>query len=223
MVSAILFFFVVGTAKADTLNIDPVIQHIPKWCWAAVSEMVFRFYSVPAINPINYQCGIVSGMHPVCSANCFACNFTAPNLIYLRSVLTTYSNYAEQYTGFQSGTLVSDTSYAALTQAQVRTEIDGSRPIIVGLSPSGFSYDGQPQHAALIIGYENGDSNLEVIVNDPYPYDLSFFSGITNPYIAAGGRLIIPGQYQITYVSFKSRLTWTQALKNIRCIGSSCP
>ena len=43
------------------LHIAPVFQERPSWCWAAVGEMVFKYYYVPSAHRTDYQCGIVQG------------------------------------------------------------------------------------------------------------------------------------------------------------------
>src|SRR5690349_12040868 len=45
----------VPASPARTLNVPYVPQRTPVWCWAAVSEMVLRYYGNPAD-----QCQVVS-------------------------------------------------------------------------------------------------------------------------------------------------------------------
>ena len=47
------------------LHIPPVFQERPSWCWAAVGEMVFKYYYVPAAHRTDYQCGIDAGEKPM--------------------------------------------------------------------------------------------------------------------------------------------------------------
>jgi hypothetical protein len=57
----VLFVISPGAGWATKLEIFPVCQQTPVWCWAAVGEMVFRYYDVPTINTrCGYQCGIFS-------------------------------------------------------------------------------------------------------------------------------------------------------------------
>ena len=50
---ALSAFSFAATAKADiTLNIDPVIESQPGRSWAAVGEMVMRYYSAPDTGPM---------------------------------------------------------------------------------------------------------------------------------------------------------------------------
>lgn len=226
--SAIMFLLLgfVHSPRADTLGIEPLAQDMANWCWAAVSEMVFTYYNVPALNNTNYQCGIVAGMFPACSVSCQICNLPAPDIAYLASVLKKYPMVAVNITGAPVGRIRSKISYSALTRSQIRDEIDNGRPIVAAVAPSGFSFMNQPRHVALIVGYEDGDGDngeFALIVNDPFPYDLSMYSHLTNPYIAAGGDLLEPGQYIISYSDFRQKLIWTQSIKDIRCDGIDCP
>lgn len=218
-----LLLCLVSPGRAETLDIAPSPQQLPHWCWAAVSEMVFRYYGIAAINPIDYQCGIVALSYPICNVNCFACDITAPNIGIFRNVLTNYPQVARNLTGGFGASISVVPNLSPLTKAGVRTEIDAGRPIVAGVSPSGFSIGGQPQHATLIVGYEDDDSDLLLIVNDPFPYDLSRFAALTNPYIAHGADLVLPGQYRIAYSVFRDALRWTQSISRIRCSGPTCP
>lgn len=209
--------------RADTLDIEPIQQHMPNWCWAAVSEMVFRYYGIVAINPIDYQCGIVALSYPICNMNCFICNISAPNIGVLQNVLNNYPRVAHNLNGGFGANISVTTNLSPLTRTGVRSEIDAGRPIIAGISPSGFSIGGQPQHATLIVGYEGDDSDLQLIVNDPFPYDLSQFSAYTNPYISHGADLVSLGQYRIAYAVFRDALLWTQSIAQIHCSGHTCP
>jgi len=62
------------------LHILPVFQERPSWCWAAVGEMVFKYYYVPATHQTDYQCGIVQGRN-LCTGmpNCVECDLQAGN------------------------------------------------------------------------------------------------------------------------------------------------
>jgi len=37
------------------LHIPPLFQERPSWCWAAVGEMVFKYYDVPAAHQTDYS------------------------------------------------------------------------------------------------------------------------------------------------------------------------
>lgn len=64
----------------------------------------------------------------------------------------------------------------------MKKEIDEGRPIIVGVSPSGFKIKGISQHMALIVGYDDSSGDLKLTVNDPFPFEDDRFLWIANPY-----------------------------------------
>jgi hypothetical protein len=203
------------SSAQTTLNIEPVYQQTPVWCWAAVGEMVFRHFGVANINPGgNFQCGIIALLHPVCNQNCRSCIVPAGSLTTMDNMLTRYPTVASQVTG--TSTQISTTvSYSRLSPAAILREVNAGRPIVAGISPSGYRDTGISQHVALIIGFD-GDA---LIVNDPFPFRAAF-SG--NPYEAAGGREIRSGRYRIAYEAFASRLRWRESIYGIRCRGRDC-
>lgn len=197
------------------LEVSPVYQQTPVWCWAAVGEMVFSYYGVSNINPYgNMQCGIVALLHPACSANCGNCVVPAGSLTTMNDMLTRYPAFASSVTA--TATRISTTvARWPLSLAGVRTEIDAGRPVVAGISPSGYRNAGVSEHVALIIGYDGSD----LIVNDPFPFVLAF-SG--DPYINAGGTRIVRGQYRIPYGRFVQVLQWQESIYDIRCLGRNC-
>jgi hypothetical protein len=199
----------------NTLNVEPVYQQTPVWCWAAVGEMVFRYYGVSNINPFgNFQCGIIALVHPICNQNCGNCPIPAGSLRTMNNMLTRYPDVASGRT--RSSTRIrTRTSSRALSKSELREEIEAGRPVVAGISPSGYRHPGVSEHVALIVGIEGAD----IIVNDPFPFDLAF-SG--DPYEAAGGVEVGPGQYQIDFHQFRSRLQWRETIHGIRCSGSDC-
>ena len=200
-----------------SLNIGPVFQQTPVWCWAAVGEMVFRYYGVGNINPVgNFQCGIIALLHPACNQNCANCIVPAGSLATMNNMLTRYPTVASQIT--RTSTRISTlTSQTALTRDALEAEIDADRPVVAGISPSGYRTAGVSQHVALIVGYDDDD----IIVNDPFPFGPATFTG--NPYLAAGGdELQRKGQYQIAYSAFVRRLQWGESIYRIRCTGADC-
>jgi hypothetical protein len=213
----------VATPSADrffaqrTLNIPAVYQQTPVWCWAAVGEMVFRYYGVYNINPVgNYQCGIIALLHPVCNQNCFNCVVPAGSRQTMINMLTQYPNVASSVSIVQTQISLNST-VGALSMASVESEINAGRPIIAGISPSGYRPPaGVSQHVALVIGYEG----VSLIVNDPFPFETNMFAG--DPYMAAGGRKLGPGRYSVPYSAFTSRLRWGETIFQFRCQGSGC-
>jgi hypothetical protein len=138
-------------------------------------------------------------------------------------MLLQYPEIARSVTHQPTGRLSAIAINSALITKQIVEEIDAGRPVIAGISPGGFSFLGQSQHVALIIGYEGDAENLTVTVNDPFPYVLTMFQGHPDPYLAAGGRKNREGQYDIGYRAFRTRLLWGQSIYGIQCSGSACP
>ena len=96
---AALFLAIIATESiSEQLRIRPVYQQTIVWCWAAVSEMVLRYYGVPNLNPAgNCQCGVVGSLGGVCSANCGACVTAIGSTYQMAGVLRNYQQLAKQY------------------------------------------------------------------------------------------------------------------------------
>jgi hypothetical protein len=204
-----------SSAAASELSISPVYQQTPLWCWAAVGEMVFEHYGVANINPYgNFQCGIIALLHPVCNQSCGNCVVGAGSLDTMTNMITRYPTFASGVTS--TSTRIRATPIKGrLSFDDLQNEIDAGRPIVAGISPSGYRHAGVSEHVALIVGYDGRD----LIVNDPFPFATAF-SG--DPYEAAGGEQIGRGQYQIRYSSFANDLQWRETIYGIRCSGSDC-
>lgn len=204
-------------ASAETLlDIYPVHQQTPVWCWAAVGEMIFRYYGVANINPVdNFQCGIIALVHPICSQNCGNCVIPAGSLGTMNEMLTGYPRFASRISG-NSTHVTTSVSRRSLSFANLQQEIDQGRPVVAGISPSGYRHPDVSEHVALIVGYDADN----IIVNDPFPFSSTAFSG--DPYLAAGGNEIAPGQYRIEYAQFRQRLQWQESIHGIRCSGPGC-
>ncbi len=206
-------------ARAETLDIPPVVQLTHVWCWLAVGEMVFKHYDIPSVNPAGiYQCGIVGAIahgtaYHACSVNCSFCTIPAGSSQVLINMIEDYPRKVRQYTGSSNADVKVEWIRSAMSASDVVDEIDEDRPIVAGISPSnppgGLSLGSQ--HVALIVGYENDGDTL--IVNDPFPFDQV---GWDNPYIRAGGRRTIPNQYAIDRDAFESRLNWGESFTTRR-------
>jgi hypothetical protein len=212
-------------ARDRTLDIEPVWQETPLWCWAAVGEMVFRYYDVPTINPAgDFQCGIVSLLNPACASNCRNCPVGAGSLTTISNMIKRYPVFAGGVSRQDVGRLSAIPIVSALSTRSVMREIDAGRPVVAGISPTGFALPrGPSQHVALIIGYEGDEDDLTLVVNDPYPFSAEAFASQPNPYEAAGGEEIGRGRYSIEYGEFRARLRWRESIYGISCAGTACP
>ena len=214
-------------SSGNTLDINPIYQETTEWCWVATGQMIFQYFQIPMINRIDGQCGIVSlwGAHAVpppgqlsgpCLADCRACPFPAGQVDTIAAMLQQYPIMAGFFYHRRIAPLRFQTSQSALTQQQISDEIDASRPVLVGISPSGNSAFG-PQHVALIVGYEtDANDNLFLIVNDPFPFAYFAAQGISDPYIVAGGQNMDDGRYRISYRDFKNRMHWSVSIHHLR-------
>lgn len=145
-----------GGGTQRVLSVPLVLQQTPVWCWAAVSEMVFRYYNRGAT-----QCQILSGWYQGnCCAFPQACLTTAP----LQVIQQTLGAF-----GIGSAVFPGPISFQA-----VQNEINAGRPIIVAYRGSSAG------HVVIIHGY---DAQGNVYIRDPLygsfvvPYGSSFSYG----------------------------------------------
>ena len=206
------------------LHIPPVFQERPSWCWAAVGEMVFKYYYVPAVHRTDYQCGIVQSRN-LCKGipNCVQCDLSAGDEATTVNMLEQYPLMATLSGTAGDIALTVQSKSGSLSEAEVKNELDQGRPIIVGISPPGFKVDGTPQHMALIVGYDDSSGDLMLTVNDPFPYEDMRFLWIGNAYLSARASGESAGEYVIEYAAFRLRLKWTQTIYRITCTGHDCP
>ena len=206
------------------LHIPPVFQERPSWCWAAVGEMVFKYYYVPSAHRTDYQCGIVQSRN-LCTGipNCVECDFPSGDEVTMVNMLEQYPLMAAL--GGKAGdiALTVQSKSGSLSETEVKKELDEGRPIIVGISPPGFKVDGVPQHMALIVGYDDSSGDLMLTVNDPFPYEDMRFLWIGNAYLSARASGGSAGEYEIGYEKFGLRLKWTQTIYRVTCTGHDCP
>ena len=206
------------------LHIAPVFQERPSWCWAAVGEMVFKYYYVPAAHRTDYQCGIVQGRN-LCMGIpiCIPCDLSAGDAATMINMLEQYPLMATQDGTARDIALTAQSKSGSLSEVEVKKELDEGRPIIVGISPPGFKVDGTPQHMALLVGYDDSSDDLMLTVNDPFPYEDMRFLWIGNAYLSARASGGSEGEYEIGYEAFRLRLKWTQTIYRITCTGHDCP
>jgi hypothetical protein len=207
------------------LHIPPVFQERPSWCWAAVGEMVFKYYYVPAAHRTDYQCGIAQS-RKLCVGipNCVECDFPAGDEATMVNMLEQYPVMATKGGVAGDIALTAQSKAGSLSEAEVKQELNEGRPIIAEVSPSGFKIDGISQHMALIVGYDDSSGNLKLTVNDPFPFEDDRFLWIANPYqpnMDMSGEH--DGQYEISFEWFRSKIKWSQTIYRITCTGKGCP
>ena len=206
------------------LHIPPVFQERPSWCWAAVGEMVFKYYYVPVIHRTDYQCGIVQG-RKLCIGipNCLECDLPAGDEATMVNMLEQYPLLATLGGAAGAIALTVQSKDGTLSEAEVKDELDHGRPIIVGVSPRGFKVDDISQHMALIVGYDDSSGELVLTVNDPFPFEDDRFMWIGTPYPRTKASGANDGQYEIRLEKFRSKLKWTKTMYGITCTGQGCP
>ena len=207
------------------LHIPPVFQERPSWCWAAVGEMVFKYYYVPAVHRTDYQCGIVQTRN-LCTGipNCVKCDLPPGDESTMMNMLQQYSLLATRGGAAGDIALAAQSKAGSLSEEEVKHEINEGRPIIAGVSPSGFKIDGISQHTALIVGYDDRSGDLKLIVNDPFPFEDDRFLWIGNPYqpnmdMSEENE----GQYEVGFQRFRSKIKWIHTMYRITCTGKGCP
>jgi len=205
------------TVTAKTLPIAPVAQSQIAWCWLASAEMVFRYYRVPPINRISYQCGLAAAafanVSPICVVDCKQCNVGSGTVENIGTVIVQYPIVAGQVLGMPVAGLSADVSHDSLSSDDVVDEIDAGRPIIAGISPhSGLMPPGLSEHAVVIVGYQTRADTIDVIINDPFPYAQM---NMQDPYTRHGGKALQPGRYQIPYERLVDDLAWGNSISGI--------
>jgi hypothetical protein len=203
----------VAVAKADiTLNIDPVIEAQPGRSWAAVGEMVMRYYSVPNTGPNDdYQCGLANfltgqRLSEDCAAPAKIAAWQAA-----QKIVAEYTPYAYKFFDenphemrFQQGKV--------LPPDELIHELEFERPVLISIEPPKMADgDKDTKEVALIVGYQGTADNLQVIVNDPRAYSVG-----ADPYVDAGGKVLDTGQYLIQYSDFVKEMRWTTSLYRIK-------
>lgn len=222
--------------KGKILDIPPLFQRNPMWCWLTVMEMIFKSRTppVPSFNPWKpaatpplldpdklYQWGILAAVHAACWLHPDACAMVGgSSWENLQNALRIYPPRAGEQNAPRGAPnpnkpVGSTMKPGCLTAAEIKKEIDAGRPIIVGISPGQTPPPATPAHVALIVGYQelpNGD--IELIVNDPWPYHLR--PGDKNPYTAAGGSRNCDANYTIDRQKFCAQASWNGSLIGIQ-------
>lgn len=199
----------INNSVKKALNIGPVYQQTNVWCWLAVGEMILGHMGVANANPAgNYQCGIIGVISPngsPCRSNCFNPVCIIPSgsnyntIKMLRDYIWIMEKKALKYReGFE------------LPFTTIKSNIDNGRPILCGVSYSRRMYFGGAEHAVLMVGYEQIQNNVFVIINDPFSYPAG-----SNPYLREGGIELMPYQYKISLKNFTKGVFWHWSVYDI--------
>ncbi|CAK0037483.1 Uncharacterised protein [Burkholderia pseudomallei] len=214
---------------ATTLNVPPVQQATPAWCWLATGEMVFRYYGIPSngagpnASSSAYQCGEARGQGAVrvgpsgplsfqgpCWMNCVPCAATGSrNLQGLYNLVVQYPQIVQITVG-NTVLLKAQATTSPLSLSALQNEIDSGRPVFAGISP-GVSYlpPGVSEHAVLIVGYQPGG---QIIINDPFPYQQA---GMTPAYVRYGGAQLMPGRFIVPYEALVGPINWANTIYGV--------
>jgi hypothetical protein len=199
---ALTILLFAGRANATVLGIPPIAQQTPEWCFAASSAMIMQYLGYPNLNPGgDYQCGVVGAQGGACAVDCRNCPGPGGTIQHVALILRSYATVAYQRAGYQNPA-VNLQEFGILQPAQIIDQINRDGPILAGISPNSVAYppgSGMSQHAVAIVGYDGNASNLNVIINDPYPYPAG-----SNPYLATGNAQLQPGQYRVPFGTFVS-------------------
>lgn len=138
------------------LPVPLVRQQTQVWCWAATSEMIFRYYSLPIT-----QCQLVSVYlnQECCTGNPF-CAVPSGTMDTIQRGL------------FLVGGVRSTWAPGPLSFDQVAAEIDAGRPIMIGYRGS-FS-----GHVVMLTGYARATRYVKIL--DPYygAFDVPYGSSL---------------------------------------------
>lgn len=205
-----------GPARsANPLPIAPVAQQSAVWCWLASLEMVFRYYHIPAVNTVSYQCGMAAAWFGgPCLSACNWCQVGSGPVDTLVAMIKRYPGFARQLTHRPGPMLTAEATYGELSEDDLKSEIDEGRPVIAGISPhSGLLPPGLSEHAVVIVGYQQRGDQLFVLLNDPFPYAAV---GMQNPYSGVGGTQLFPGRFRIPYQVMVDDLAWGNTVSGIQ-------
>jgi hypothetical protein len=198
-----------SSAVKKILSVNPVQQQTNVWCWLAVGEMIMKHMGMSNANPSgNYQCGIIGTIAPIgspCRGDCFnpVCIVPSGSNYNTIKMLRDYSwAMGKKALMYQEGNELPFTA--------IKNNIDNNKPILCGVSYSKRNYYGGAEHAVVMVGYEQTQSNVYVIINDPFSYP----SG-NNPYLNEGGSILKPYQYKISLKNFTQGVFWHWSVYNI--------
>jgi len=196
----------------DAISIDPIQESQPGRSWAAVGEMIMRYYAVPNTGPNDdYQCGLANFLTG--KDNSTECVAPAKLGAYQAAlkVIGGYSPYAYQF--FKEDPIVMRSEQGkVLPPDELIHEIEFERPVVAAIEPPKVSAaDKNTNEVALIIGYKGSADNLQIIINEPKVYEVG-----SDPYVDAGATALDTGQYLMNYRDFIKEMRWTASIYRIK-------
>ncbi len=198
------------------LSIPPTTQQTVVWCWAAASEMVLKYYGLPAFpNFFSYQCGVVQAafIGTQCALNCGFCVTPVRGMSDVDKVISDYGVILNSV-GIPSRVLDASLLLRRLSDQEIKREIDAGRPVLIGITPgSPFLIPNTSAHVAVLVGYDFTGPIQTVTINDPFPFGSYPF----NPYMTFPLRGVQrePGQYSIPLEDVYSGLAWANTVYKI--------
>lgn len=199
-----------ANARAESLlDIAPAPETGPGQAWAGVAEMIMVYYDVPNTGPGDMQCSLAYFLTG--TPNCYKApdesEFTA-----VSRIVKGYPQFAHE--SFGELPIAMRWEAAKTIQPQdIIQEIKFERPVLVQIEPAPNEGETKAEkRAVLIVGFDGGPDNLQLIINDPKVYPPT-----QNPYLEFGGKVRDQsGQYQIGYADFQSFLKWSATLWKIK-------
>jgi hypothetical protein len=197
-------------SQAETLlDIPPAPETAPGQAWAGIAEMIMVYYDVPNTGPGDMQCSLAFFLTG--TQNCYKAQEESEFSAVSR-VVKGYSQFALETFG-EIPVAMRWEEAKTIPPQDVIQEIKFERPILVQIEPAPNEGESKAEkRAVLIVGFDGGLDNLQLIINDPKVYPPT-----QNPYLEFGGRIRDnSGQYQIGYADFQFFLKWSATLYKIK-------
>jgi hypothetical protein len=197
-------------SRAETLlDIDPAPETGPGQAWAGIAEMIMVYYDVPNTGPGDMQCSLAYFLTG--TPNCYKAQDESEFNAVSR-IVKGYPQFAHESFG-EIPIAMRWEAAKTITPQDIIQEIKFERPVLVQIEPAPNEGETKAEkRAVLIVGFDGGADNLQLIVNDPKIYPPT-----QNPYLEFGGRVRDQsGQYQIGYADFQSFLKWSATLWKIK-------
>lgn len=191
------------------LDIDPAPETSPGQAWASIAEMMMVYYDVPNTGPGDMQCSLAYFLTG--TPNCYKAQDESEFNAVSR-VVKGYPQFAHESFG-EIPIAMRWEAAKTITPQDIIQEIKFERPVLVQIEPAPNEGEAKAEkRAVLIVGFDGGPDNLQLIINDPKVYPAT-----QNPYLEFGGKVRDQsGQYQIGYADFQSFLKWSATLWKIK-------